>query len=74
MTREFRSHSPFPKDRAFVVQFSAEDADTGFTGRAEHILSGRSVQFRSSRALLEFLRAALEGARNEPDGDDRGLA
>lgn len=74
MNRGFSSHSPFPRNRAFVVQFSAEDARTGFAGRVEHVLSGRSVQFRSSRALLDFLRAALEGGPGAADRDDDGPA
>lgn len=74
MNRGFRSQSPFPRDRAFVVQFSGEDARAGFAGRAEHLLSGRSVQFRSSRALLEFLRDAMETDADDPGGNDNGLA
>lgn len=74
MNRGFSSHSPFPRNRAFVIQFSAEDARAGFAGRVEHLISGRSVRFRSSRALLEFLRESLDGSRNKADGADDGLA
>ena len=59
MNHGFRSQSPFPRNRAFVVQFSADASTTGFVGRVEHILSGQARQFRSPRALLEFLKNSL---------------
>ena len=59
MDRTFGSRSPFPRNLAFVVQFSADAESGGFNGRVEHVLSGKAVQFRSPRALLEFLKASL---------------
>jgi hypothetical protein len=61
MDRGFRSQSPFPRNRAFVVQLSADATTSGFVGRVEHVLSGKTRQFRSPRALLEFLKSSLTG-------------
>ena len=51
-----------PPWRAFVVQFSAEsDTRTGvFSGRVEHLNSGRRAQFGSRQELLAALVRLLD--------------
>ncbi len=68
MTEHERPLSPM---RAFVVQFrdSAEDAQTVFSGRVEHMVSGRAARFESSAELLAFLVQAL-GAQPSPRAED----
>jgi hypothetical protein len=50
---------------AFVIQFRAgADFNAGrVSGRIEHIASGRSGQFESSRALLDLLATFLAEAQ-----------
>ena len=50
-----------PRQRAFVVQFSADAAgDTAsFSGRVEHVVSGQAIQFSSPEELLAFLADIL---------------
>jgi hypothetical protein len=52
---------PLSPARAFVVQFreQADGADKGFTGRVEHMLSGRAARFASAEELLAFLEHEL---------------
>jgi len=47
--------------RAFVVQFreNAGAAGERFTGRAEHIITGRSARFESPEELLAFFGLVL---------------
>jgi hypothetical protein len=53
-----------PPDRAFVVHFIATGGHgRRFTGRVEHLASGRSAQFVSLRALLAFFAQLLEAPR-----------
>ena len=51
-----------PVWKAFVVQFSREtSARTGtFSGRVEHMNSGRRARFASTRELLAVLRKLLD--------------
>jgi hypothetical protein len=58
------SSRPLPQysyDRAFVVQFAegSGPGTEGFTGRAEHLGSGRRNFFGSPEALFEFMRSIL---------------
>jgi hypothetical protein len=51
-----------PRDRAFVVRFSADatgDA-TRFSGRVEHVMSGQVNQFSSPEELVTFLARILK--------------
>ena len=48
---------PLSPQRAFVVQFRAGPAP--WTGRVEHVTSGRAVRFRSAEELWAFLMRAL---------------
>ena len=50
-----------PVWKAFVVQFSRETnpRTRTFSGRVEHMSSGRRARFASSRELLAVLRALL---------------
>ncbi len=47
--------------RAFVLQFypKADVAEGVFLGRAEHVVSGRSVRFASFEELVVFLARTL---------------
>ena len=52
---------PLSPARAFVVQFreNAGAAGERFTGRAEHIITGRSARFESPEELLAFFGLVL---------------
>jgi hypothetical protein len=52
-----------PPWKAFVVQFSRKaDAPAGiFSGRVEHLSSGRRVRFKSAADLVKILETMLEG-------------
>ena len=47
--------------RAFVVQFrvGTDTEPETFTGRVEHMISGRSAHFSAAKELLAFLRRVL---------------
>ena len=51
-----------PAWKAFVVQFSNETEPTAgtYSGRVEHLSSGRRVHFRSSAELVAILGRLLE--------------
>jgi hypothetical protein len=56
--------SPLPAGRAFVVRLRAEanpEADK-WSGRVEHVVSGRSEKFDSLVELESFLRRMVRGA------------
>jgi hypothetical protein len=63
-----REESPLSPHRAFVVQFREETdaAQIHFTGRAEHILSGRAMRFHSPKELLAFFTQVLNTIRAKP--------
>ena len=50
-----------PRDRAFVVQLSAQAAATpeGFRGRVEHVASGQATHFHTVAACLAFMARVL---------------
>lgn len=50
-----------PRDRAFVVQFSADATGDAarFSGRVEHVRSGQVNQFSSPEELVTFLADIL---------------
>jgi hypothetical protein len=50
-----------PVRRAFVVQFRAEATlePGGFTGRVEHVMSGKATRFSSVEKLLTFFVRVL---------------
>jgi hypothetical protein len=52
----------FPAWKAFVVQFSREaSAQTGnFSGRVEHLSSGRRGRFSSTQELVDILEKLLD--------------
>jgi hypothetical protein len=54
-----------PAHRAFVVHFGVT-ARRGrrFTGRVEHLTSGRCTQFASLRGLLAFFAQLLDAPRD----------
>jgi hypothetical protein len=69
MTSETAPHEPkgtLPAHRAFVVHFGWTEGRRRFMGRAEHLTSGRSVQFASLRALLAFFAELLAPPAGEP--------
>lgn len=50
-----------PAWKAFVVQFSRDtDGDSRFSGRVEHLQSGRHARFASVEELTDALRRLLE--------------
>lgn len=51
-----------PAWKAFVVQFSydAGTKDGGFSGRVEHLSTGRRARFESADALLALLQTLLD--------------
>jgi hypothetical protein len=46
---------PLSVHRTFVVQLHAGAVDGHWSGRVEHVASGRLAQFSDLEALLEFL-------------------
>jgi hypothetical protein len=68
MTPPVPSSAALPVERAFVVQFSAEaSVDRGrFTGRVEHVGSGRSRHFGCLEELLSFVAGLMSSDGREP--------
>jgi hypothetical protein len=59
------AEGPLSPARAFVVQFR-EEPEAGrerFTGRVEHMVSGRAARFHSSEELLAFFTQVLNAMR-----------
>ena len=53
-----------PAERSFVVQFRAGTAagrDGPWSGRVEHLVSGRAARFEDCATLREFVLAVLAG-------------
>jgi len=52
---------PLSPARAFVVQFREDTGSAGtcFTGRAEHMVTGRTARFESPDELLAFFVRVL---------------
>ena len=50
-----------PRDRAFVVQLTAQAAGTpeGFQGRVEHVASGQATHFHTVAACLACMARVL---------------
>jgi hypothetical protein len=59
------SERPLSPACAFVVQFRERvpGAADDFTGRVEHIVSGRTARFESSEELLAFFVRVLNAAQ-----------
>lgn len=55
--------------RTFVVQLHAGTTDGRYSGRVEHVVSGRALQFSSLEDLLEF----MEHPGEEASGPDAGV-
>ena len=57
-----------PSNRAFVVQFRAQDEGTPLRwhGRVEHLVSGEVLRFDSLEQLLAFMHGCLTGAKCPP--------
>lgn len=55
--------------RTFVVQLHAGAEEGRYSGRVEHVVSGRAVQFASLEALLDFMEHNGGGA-SETDATD----
>ena len=74
MTPHDEHGSTLSAQRAFVVHLSlgGRPGRHRFSGRVEHLASGKSTRFSSLRSLLAFFAAALD-ARDEaalPGGPD----
>jgi hypothetical protein len=64
-------HQPspsLPSNRAFVVQFRSQPADTplSWEGRVEHLTSGQVLRFHASEELLAFLARVLTEVQKPP--------
>jgi hypothetical protein len=70
MPPKSRSEPPLPTELAFVVQFAADTAapQGRFTGRVEHIVSGRASHFASREDLLGFIERVLTTLSAGPPG------
>jgi hypothetical protein len=57
-----REEPSLPAWKAFVVQFTreAECASGTFSGRVEHLSSGRRAQFESPQELVSLLQQLLD--------------
>ena len=62
------AEQPLSPHRAFVVQFRVETgtAPERFTGRVEHMTSGRATRFYSPKELLAFFTQVLTTTREKP--------
>ena len=62
------AEGPLSPARAFVVLFreEIEAAQERFTGRAEHMGSGRATRFHSPQELLAFFTQVLNAMRAKP--------
>jgi hypothetical protein len=62
------AEGPLSPARAFVVQFREEPeaARERFTGRVEHMVSGRAARFHSPEELLAFFAQVLSAIRAKP--------
>jgi hypothetical protein len=61
LSRATTKRHALPRQRAFVVQFSADATgdDARFSGRVEHVMSGQVNQFSSPEELVTFLAHIL---------------
>ncbi len=59
--KETHSSPAMPLERVFVVQFrqSTESEPDWFSGRVEHMMSGKFASFESPRELKAFFRRVL---------------
>lgn len=59
---------PLSPQRAFVVQFrEGGDGEAAcFSGRVEHMVSGRAARFHSPEELLTFFAQVLSATRAKP--------
>lgn len=62
-TARYEPIGSLPAHRAFVVHFGAAGRRRRFSGRVEHLASGRSAHFTSLRALLAFMGQLLDAPR-----------
>jgi hypothetical protein len=66
MQRRRQAQPPLSVHRAFVVHLGPEDGRRRrFSGRVEHLSSGRTALFSSLAGLLQFFAAAA-GAEPQP--------
>jgi hypothetical protein len=52
-----------PPERAFVVQLAADASPDGWSGRVEHVVSGRSTHFHALDQLLAFMERWMAGPK-----------
>ncbi len=73
---DIESHrgSPYPPERAFVVQFGATQSEPGVVSRVEHVTSGRHAHFTDVTSLFAFFADVLasEGGAAEIPGTNDG--
>jgi hypothetical protein len=55
MAGNLRESNALSVHRTFVVQLHLRAADGRYSGRVEHVASGRAVQFETLDALLDFM-------------------
>jgi hypothetical protein len=76
MLQHAQNKPTLPTNRAFVLQFhtEAEVATGHFTGRVEHVASGRSLQFHSVEELLTFMKQILNERKYSSGGCNAKLS
>jgi hypothetical protein len=62
------TESTLPSNRAFVVQFRAEESESQprFKGRVEHVVSGQAIRFESWECLQRFIQELLTKVSDKP--------
>jgi hypothetical protein len=66
--RMTQAEPTLPSNRAFVVQFQAEEPETQAecTGRVEHVVSGQATRFQSWEHLQRFMHETLTKVEEKP--------
>ena len=58
--KSLNSDPRYPNRRAFVLKMHADANPAVLAGRLENLVTGRRLEFRSSRELLDSLASELE--------------
>lgn len=68
--RETQEASLLSPQRAFIARFREGTGTVRehFTGRVEHVVSGRAARFHSFRGLVDFIWKILADVHEETEG------
>lgn len=70
MASNSRDATALSVHRTFVVQLHVGAVDGRYSGRVEHVVSGRTAQFTSLEALLDFMeRNGADATEERPSTD-----